>query len=257
VRTEAVSERNRPVSGNADNIAKVRDLCLAERHRSYGYRRIHALLKHSGTNLNRKSVLKIMRDQGLTQPKIWRRPLRPKRVEKMAPAEPDRGWQIDMTSFQLSSLRTLFLVLVIDCCTREIKGWTLSQRCRANEWIAAVRQALEASGIDDKERALRLTLRSDNGAQPCSKKFVEFLSSRGVTGQYTGYDAPDDNAYVERMMRTIKEEEIWPNSFDTLWEAHEAIEKYIEYYNNQRPHSALGYSTPAEAAAKTVTLNAA
>ena len=256
-RLEAVSERPRPVSEDPDNIAKARELCLDDRHRIYGYRRIHALLKRSGTSLNRKTVLRIMREQGLTQPKVWRRPMRPKRVEKMRPQAPNQGWQIDMTSFQLAGLRTLFLVVIIDCCTRQIMGWTLSNRCRAKEWTAAVRQALEAAGIDDKEKAKGLTLRSDNGAQPCSKKFVEFLGQHGVKGQYTGYDAPDDNAYVERVMRTIKEEEIWSNSWDTSWEAHEAIEKYIEYYNKQRPHSALGYSTPAEAAAKTVTLNAA
>ena len=108
-----------------------------------------------------------------------------------------------------------------------------------------------------KDKALGLVLRSDNGAQPCSKKFVEFLGARGVKGQYTGYDAPDDNAYVERVIRTIKEEEVWPNCFDSFWEAHEAIEKFIRYYNEKRPHSALGYSTPAKAAAKSVALNAA
>jgi len=256
-RLEAVNERSRPVSGKAENIANVRGLCLMDRHRTYGYRRIHALLKQSGANLNRKTVLKIMRDQNLVQPKVWRRPKRPKRVEKMNPAAPHQAWQIDMTSFQLAGMRTLYLVVVIDCYSRKIMGWTLSHRCRAKEWTAAVRMGLEAAGIDTKEKARGLTLRSDNGAQPCSKKFVEFLGRNGVKGQYTGYDAPDDNAYVERVIRTIKEEEIWPNSWDTFWEAHEAIDKYIMFYNEHRPHSALGYSTPAIAATKTVTLNAA
>lgn len=254
---EAARGRLCPVSGDIENIAEVRGLCLMDRHRTYGYRRIHALLKQSGTNLNHKTVLRIMQDQNLVQPKVWRRPQRPKRVEKMNPDRPHQAWQIDMTSFQLAGMRTVFLVVVIDCCSREILGWTLSLRCRAKEWTAAVRMALEIAGIDSKDKAAGLTLRSDNGAQPCSKKFAEFLGNRGVKGQYTGYDAPDDNAYVERVIRTIKQEEVWPNSWDTFWEAHEAIEKYIRYYNQERPHSALGYLTPAKAAAKTVTLNAA
>ena len=256
-RTQEVSGRARPVSGDAGNIARVREVCLEERHHTYGHRRIHAILKQRGVKLNRKTVLRIMSEQGMAQPKIWRRPQRPKRVEKMRPTAPNQGWQIDMTSFQLTNLRTLFLVVVIDCCTRQIMGWTLSPRCRAKEWTAAVRQALDTAGIESKDKALGLVLRSDNGAQPCSKKFVEFLGARGVKGQYTGYDAPDDNAYVERVMRTIKEEEIWPNSFDSFWEAHEAMERYIRYYNEKRPHSALGYSAPAKAAAKSVALNAA
>lgn len=117
--------------------------------------------------------------------------------------------------------------------------------------------ALDAAGIGTKEKARGLTLRSDNGAQPCSKKFIEFMGRHGVKGQYTGYSAPDDNAYVERVIRTIKEEEVWPNGWETFNEAHEAIENYIKFYNEERPHSALGYSTPAKTAAKTITLNAA
>ena len=78
--------------------------------------------------------------------------------------------------------------------------------------------------------------------------------STGVRGQYTGYNAPDDNAYVERVIRTLKEEEIWPNAYDTLAEARTAIESYISYYNHDRIHSALGYRTPNEFAATHLTL---
>jgi putative transposase len=167
----------------------------------------------------------------------------------MRPAKPNEGWQIDMTSFTLSNMSTVYLVSVIDCCTRQIVGWTLSRRARALEWTAAVRMALESKGLTRKEDCRDLVLRSDNGSQPCSKKFVEYLGSVGVTGQYTGYDSPDDNAYVERVFRTIKEEEVWPNEYDSFAEAHEAIEDYVNYYNDERIHSALAYRTPNEAAA--------
>ena len=250
-------KRKCPVSGDLRMIEKVRELCLIERHHTYGHRRIHALIKKQGVKINRKTVYKIMREQGLCQPKIRRRPKRPKRVEKMRPQKPNQGWQIDMTSFQLTTMTTLFLVVVIDCYSRKIMGWTLSRRCRAVEWTAALRMALESAGIDMKEKAIGLTVRSDNGSQPCSKKFVKFLGKHGVKGQYTGYDSPDDNAYVERVIRTIKEEEVWTNSWDRFVEAHEAIEKYLEYYNKERLHSSLGYETPEKAASETVTLNAA
>jgi putative transposase len=233
-------------------------LCEQDRHRTFGYRRIWALLRRQkGVSINRKTVYRIMRAEGLTRPRVWHRPLRPKRVEKMRPDEPNTGWQIDMTSFQLSDLRPLFLVVVIDCCTREIVGWTLDHRCRAGEWVAAVRLALESRGLLSKAACADLTLRCDNGSQPCSKRFREYLGEVGVKGQYTGYDAPDDNAYVERVIRTIKEEEIWPNLYDTVTEARHAIASYVAYYNQQRIHSALGYQTPAEFAASKVTLQAA
>ena len=214
-------------------------------------------MRREGHRVNRKTVLRIMREEGLTRPKIWRRPHRPKRVEKMRPARPNQGWQIDMTSFQLSDLTALYLVLVTDCCTREIVGWTLGRNSPATEWISAVRMALEARGLTTKKACGDLVLRSDNGSQPCSKKFVEYLSTTGITGQYTGYNAPDDNAYVERVIRTVKQEEVWSNEWDTLSEARAAIEAYVKYYNEERIHSALGYRTPSETAAAYFTLAAA
>jgi len=234
------SRRRRPVGDDAALREGVRQETLRPRQHGFGYRRITAVLRRKGRHVNRKTVYRVMKEERLLQDRIWRRPRRPRRVERMRPQQPNQGWQIDMTSFQLSDLTPLFLVTVIDCCTRQIVGWTLDRRCRATEWIAA-----------------GLVLRSDNGAQPCSKAFVEFLGRRGVRGQYTGYDAPDDNAYVERVIRTIKEEEVWPNQWDTWSEAHAAIKAYVAYYNEERIHSALDYRTPNEAAAAYVTLAAA
>jgi putative transposase len=200
-----------------------------------------------------------MKEEGLSRPKMWHRPFRPKRVEKMRPSAPNQAWQIDMTSLMLSDLTPLYLVTIVDCYTREIVGWTLDRRCRASEWVSAVRQALDYRGLIDKAacQAAQLILRSDNGAQPCSKRFVEYLASVGIKGQYTGYNAPDDNAYIERLIRTLKEEEIWPNQYDTFFEAHQAIDRYIRWYNEGRIHSALDYQTPKEAYEQYIALKAA
>ena len=250
--------RRRPVSDDADLRQKIRALCEEEHQQGYGHRRIRALLRRRfGIVLSRETAAVIMREEGLAQPKLRFKGMRPKRVEKMRPDRPNQGWQIDMTSFALSDLTPLFLMVVIDAFTRKIVGWSLDRRCRASEWIAALRLALDGQGIASHDQAATLTLRSDNGAQPCSKKFVEFLGTRGVQGQYTGYDAPDDNAFVERVIRTVKEEEIWPNVYDTWPEAHEAIDRYVRWYNEQRIHSALDYRTPCEVESEWIALNAA
>ncbi len=247
-----------PVSGDLALVEKVRRLCEEPRHETFGYRRIRALLRRRWKiQVSRKTVNRIMRNEGLSRPKVWRRSLRPKRVEKMAPGQPNHAWQMDMTSFPLSDLTALYLMVVIDCYTRQIVGWTLDRRCRASEWIAALRMALETRGLTSKESCRSLTLRCDNGTQPCSKKFVEFLGAMGVRGQHTGYNAPDDNAFVERVIRTIKEEEIWMNLYDSVAEAHEAVEKYIDFYNQQRIHSALDYKTPNEMNQNYIALKAA
>ena len=257
--TGKATRRRRPVGDDPALREAVREEVLRPRQQGFGYRRITAMLRRKGWPVNRKTVYRIMKEARLLQDRIWRRPLRPRRVERMRPQRPNQGWQIDMTSFQLSDLTPLYLVTVIDCCTRQIVGWTLDRRCRAGEWTAAVRMALESRGLQEKKqvKASGLVLRSDNGAQPCSKAFVEFLGRRGVQGQYTGYDAPDDNAYVERVIRTIKEEEVWPNQWDRWSEAQAAIGQYVAYYNQERIHSALEYRTPNEAAAAYVTLAAA
>ena len=249
VKEKAAAKRRCPVSDKPSLRAKVRNLCDQPRHRTFGYRRIWALLRREGVIINKKTVWRIMHEMGLTRPKIWYKPARPKRVEKMRPVGPNQGWQIDMTSFALSDFTPLYLIMVTDCYSRKIVGWTLDRRCSAGEWTGALRMALESEGLSTKEACRKLTLRSDNGSQPCSKKFIEYLGKTGVRGQYTGYNAPDDNAYVERVIRTVKEEEIWPNVYDTLSEARAAIEGYVNYYNNERVHSALGYRAPSEVAA--------
>jgi putative transposase len=250
--------RRRPVSGDLQFRDKIKALCTEPRNQTRGHRPIRAMLRRRWEiRAARKTVLRVMREEKLTQPKMWRRPHRPKRVEKMRPVAPNHAWQMDMTSFQLSDLRPLFLILVTDCCTREIVGWSLDRRCRASEWVAALRMALEGRGLTSKELCRQLTLRVDNGAQPCSRKFTEYLGKTGVTGQYTGYNAPDDNAYVERVIRTVKEEEIWLNLYDTVSEARAAVEEYVRYYNEERLHSSLGYRPPKEFAAAHVTLAAA
>ena len=256
-RARQTAERKCPVSGDTTLRSLVRELCDMPRHRTYGYRRIWALLRRKGHKINKETVRRMMRQMGLSRPKIWHKPKRPKRVEKMRPVAPNRGWQIDMTSFVLIDMTSLYLVVVIDCYTRKIVGWTLDSRCRAGEWVSALRMGLESQGLLSKELCRNLVVRSDNGSQPCSKKFVEYLGKAGVRGQYTGYNAPDDNAYVERVIRTVKEDEIWANVYDTLSEARAAIEDYINDYNNERIHSALGYQTPNEFAAAYNTLAAA
>ena len=237
---------------------RILDLCDEPRHRTFGHRRIRAVLrKRFELVVNRKTVLKVMRELNLTRPKMWHRPWRPKRIEKVCATQLNEHWEIDMTSFQLSNLMPLFLVVVIDCCNREIVGYTRDHRCRAKEWVAALRMALEGRGLTNKAAAQSLAVRSDNGAQPCSKAFVEYLGSTGATGEYTGYNAPDDNAHVERIMRTIKEEEVWPNLYDSFSEARAAIDEYIRWYNEERIHAALNYQTPKETAARMITLKAA
>ena len=106
--------RRRPVSGCSVLRERIRVLCLEPRERMRGYRVIRAhLLRRYAIRVSRKTVNRVMRELGLTQPKMRRKPLRPKRVERMRPSHPDQAWQIDMTSFQRSDLRPVYLVTIV------------------------------------------------------------------------------------------------------------------------------------------------
>jgi putative transposase len=165
-----------------DLRAAVGELCLQERYQTCGHRRIWALLQRRGWRVERKTVHRIMRELGLSRPKVWHRPSRPKGVERMRPTAVDQAWQIDMTSLQLADLTPLFLVVVTDCYPRELVGWTLDRRCRASQWTSAVRMGLESRGWQTPGDLPGLVLRSDNGAQPRSNRFGGVPGQRGDPG---------------------------------------------------------------------------
>jgi transposase InsO family protein len=101
-----------------------------------------------------------------------------------------------------------YLVCVIDCCTREIVGWTLSHRCRTEDALAAVEQAVLAR-LPEGSREANVTLTTDNGTQFTSSRFLETLARLRITHRRTAYHHPEGNSYIERFHRSLKEEEVW------------------------------------------------
>jgi len=100
-----------------------------------------------------------------------------------------------------SAVGWAYLVCVIDCCTREIVGWNLSQRCRTEDALAAVQQAVLAR-LPEGSRAANVTLTTDNGTQFTSSRFLETLGRLGITHRRTAYHHPEGNSYIERFHRS-------------------------------------------------------
>jgi len=134
---------------------------------------------------------------------------------------------------------------VIDCCTREIVGWNLSHRCRTEDALAAVEQAV-LNRLPEGSREAQLTLTTDNGTQFTSSRFLETLTRLGITQRRTAYHHPEGNSYIERFHRSLKEEEVWTAEYRSMEEAHGSIARWIEEYNRDRPHRGLGDRTPHE-----------
>jgi putative transposase len=139
------------------------------------------------------------------------------------------------------------LALVIDCHTRELLGWHLSRSGRASTAGAALEQALIARFGTLGRVPQSFLLRSDNGLVFTSRHYTALVRSYGLRQEFITLHCPQQNGMVERVIRSIKEQCVHRHRFETLQHASRVISDWIAFYNNRRPHQALGMKTPAEA----------
>jgi putative transposase len=190
--------RKRPRDSRADRTYDEQIVMACGEKLAYGYRRVTWWLQRKkGLSVNRKRVLRVMRERGLLVRSRRLRARRKKERGRVEAAEPNQIWQTDMTKIWAGpAVGWAYLVSVIDCCTREIVGWNLSHRCRTEDALAAVEQAvLERLPAGSREK--NLTLTTDNGTQFTSSRFVETLVRLGVTHRRTAYHHPEGNSCTE------------------------------------------------------------
>jgi putative transposase len=228
--------QRRPVSCEVDEAI----VQVAKANPTDGYRMVWALTRRKlGRAVNRKRVLRVMREQKLIQ----RRGREPKRRRPgfFCVTRPAELWHMDMTSIWVAEHGWVYLNAIIDCCTREIVGWELSVRCRAVEAIAVIERALAEQAIVPDT----LTLGTDNGSAYTARQTKAVLSGLGVAHRRGGYRDPESQAFIESWFSKLKQRLIWRTEFETLEQAREEVNAYINNYHD-RPHSGLNYRTPAE-----------
>jgi putative transposase len=131
-----------------------------------------------------------------------------------------------------------YLTAVIDWCSRRVLAWRLSNTLDTGFCIEALRDALAHFG--------RPTIfNTDQGSQFTAEDFTQVLRARGIKISMDGKGRCLDNVFVERLWRSLKYEEVYLNDYDNLVEARSGIGRYFAFYNDRRPHQALGYQTPA------------
>jgi putative transposase len=240
--------RKKPRGSRANRIYDEQIVEACGEKLAYGYRRVAWWLQRKkGLPVNRKRVLRVMRERGLLVRSRRLRARRKKEWGRVEAAEPNQIWQTDMTKIWAGpAVGWAYLVCVIDCCTREIVGWNLSHRCRTEDALAAVEQAVLVR-LPEGSRTARVTLTTDNGTQFTSTRFIETLNRLGITHRRTAYHHPEGNSYIERFHRSLKEEEVWTAEYRSVQEAQESISRWIQEYNHNRPHSGVGNRTPREA----------
>jgi len=235
-------------------IDKLQDMHLIEKikaikleHPYWGYRRIRAWLRYrDGILVNEKKVRRIMKAQGLQVKQAMYKAKRTSNKSKPKAERPKQYWGIDMTKFIINGLGWVYLAIVLDWYTKKVVGWDIALRSKSSDWQRALAMAVNREFCDGV-RGKGLKLISDNGSQPTSVSFMKEAANLEIEQIFTSYDNPKGNADTERMMRTIKEEVIWLNEFETLEQAKEKISDWFENsYNRLYVHSSLGYMSPVE-----------
>ena len=218
---------------------------LKAEHPYWGARRIRAYLlrKHRLRGLSRRRVNRLMKAHGLSAPRIRTKRTRRCHLPPPAPTAPNQLWEMDMTGGVTEQGERFYAIVIEDVYSRRIVGAGVFARCRAAEWVDVLDAALRRE-FPQGSRGMGLVLRVDNGCQPTSRYFVRYAAECGVRLQYTGYSSPRENGHVERLIRTLKEEVIWVREFWDLDEVRAAVSEFVEFYNGEYPHSALGYASP-------------
>ena len=229
--------------GDRELTARVRE--LAFRHHRYGYRMVTAILRREGSPVNRKRVHRIWKAEGLQVPRRSRRKRRRgPQGEVIHKAERiNHVWTYDFMEDRTEKGGQLRVLTILDEYTRE------SLAIRVERTIAAAK-VLDSLDWLFLTRGVPEHLRSDNGPEFIAKAVQEWLAHRGSKTIYIAPGSPWENPFIESFNGTLRAECLNQYVFANDQEAQEIIEAWRNEYNQYRPHSSLGYQTPAEFAAQ-------
>ena len=238
-------------SRKADESQLVADLkTVAGQFVRYGTRRVRSQLRREpySYRINRKRVQRLMRQEKLLRPVKRRKkrttdsdhpyPRYANLVKDLEIEYPDQVWVCDITYIHLGQ-GFVYLAIVLDVFTRKIRGWKLSRALDQELTLAAVRMALQDHVPEIHH--------SDQGIQYAAYEYVDLLKAHQVQISMAAVGKAEENGYAERVMRTLKEEEVDLSDYADFADALAQIGRFIEdVYNHKRIHSSLGYLTPAE-----------
>src|SRR5512135_118867 len=221
---------------------------LAGEWPTYGYRRLTRMLHRRGHPVNTKRVRRLMHELGITGEAPERRPRTtnsdhpfpryPNLVEGLKVERPEQVWVADITYVRLRK-EFVYLAVLMDVFTRSIRGWHLGRGLEQELTITALRRAFEQGRPEIHH--------SDQGVQYAATAYVEMLMSAGSQISMANVGEPEENGYAERLMRTIKEEEVDLSEYEDFGDALRGLGRFLDdVYNRKRIHSSLGYLTPAE-----------
>jgi putative transposase len=213
---------------------------LAAERRRFGYRRLHVLLRREGHAVNRKRVQRIYREERLT---VRRRGGRKRAMGTRRPMETpvaaNQRWSLDFVSDQFTDGRRFRILAVVDDCTRECLALV------ADTSLSGVRVARELNTIIGR-RARPAMVVSDNGTELTSNAILKWTDDAKVGWHYIAPGKPQQNAFIESFNGRLRDELLNETLFRSLTHATAVLEAWRRDYNDERPHSKLGWMTPSD-----------
>ena len=224
---------------------------LATRYGRYGYRRITAMLRQEGWQVNHKKVERIWKQEGLKvphkQPKGRRLWLNDGSCIRLRPQFKDHVWSYDFVTDRTADGRAFRILNIIDEYSRECLAILVKRRITSQDVIDQLFELIIFKGIPEH-------IRSDNGPEFTAKAIRRWLNRVGVKTLFIEPGSPWENGYIESFNGKLRDELLNREIFTTLTEAKILIEQWRKEYNQVRPHSSLSYRPPAPEARIPVTL---
>ena len=170
-------------------------------------------------------------------------------IKDFTPMEANQLWVADITYIALADGDVCYLHLITDAYSRKIVGWALADTLKATVSMQALQMAIDqAAAMRGSDTLAGLIHHSDRGVQYCCDAYVSMLKKHGIAISMTEDYKPTDNAIAERFNGILKVESVYPQKqLPTLEHAQRLIPRFINFYNNARPHMSIGYKMPAVA----------
>ena len=170
-------------------------------------------------------------------------------IKDFTPMEANQLWVADITYIALADGDVCYLHLITDAYSRKIVGWALADTLKATVSMQALQMAIDqAAAMRGSDMLAGLIHHSDRGVQYCCDAYVSMLKKHGIAISMTEDYKPTDNAIAERFNGILKVESVYPQKqLPTLEHAQRLIPRFINFYNNARPHMSIGYKMPAVA----------
>jgi putative transposase len=210
----------------------------------YGFRRIQIALKDYGIFVGKKLIIRLMKLMAIhtfypkprttvrsSEHTVYPYLLRDLKIENV-----NQVWEMDITYIAMEK-GFMYLAAVIDVYSRLVLSWKISNTMESVWCKEIVEEAIEKYGCP-------LIFNTDQGSQFTSAIFTTYLLEKHIQISMDGRGRATDNIYIERFWRSVKQEKIYLNAYQTGLELYAGLLDYVTFYNTKRPHQSLGYQCP-------------